>query len=123
MKKALLALALTVLGVTAQAQSTYQEIGQFTYGSNGYTGQTIGNFRHHSINGNPIGTTQRIGQFDYHTGPGLNGPSQRIGNFTHHNINGQNLTTQSIGNFDYTTNQTTGKMTTCQWIGSQYVCN
>ena len=61
---------------------SYQQIGPFTYGSNGSTYQQIGNFGY----GNDGTTTQRIGNFTYiHTRDGRTVTCQQIGSQTYCN--------------------------------------
>lgn len=115
-------------GVSAQAQTTCQNIGNQRvcndYRGNSSTTQQIGNMGVTNYSNGMSSTTQRIGNQNItNFSNGQSATSQRIGN---QNItsfsNGTTATTQQIGNQTITT-YSDGRTVTCQTIGNQRVCN
>ena len=97
MKAISLGVVFVLFSISAVAQSTNcttTKIGNYTYTNcsdgTSYNSSKIGETRYY--NGDITGSTNKIGQFEYHNfsdrkGNRMNGSSNRIGNFEYHNFN------------------------------------
>ena len=106
------AFALLVLASAVHAQTTFTQIGDTTFGSDGKTYQQIGN----TTFGSDGSTYQRIGNTTF----GSDGSTYQQSGNTGFGSNG--VTTQRIGNTTFI-QQPSGQQRTCQKIGTQIFCN